>query len=112
MASPESWNAVWKACAVAYRQTQAFNTREEAVAAWVREAEVVARDLELAEFNEQPLRASLEELRKLTRTRAEEILDPLQQICAAAGVAVVLVPDRSDSKSTDTCAVIVLVRSD
>jgi addiction module HigA family antidote len=93
VASPESWNAVWKASAVAYRQTQAFNTREEAIAAWVREAEIVARELELAEFNEQRLRGSLEELRKLTRTRAEEILDPLQQICAAAGIAVVLVPE-------------------
>jgi addiction module HigA family antidote len=93
VASPESWNAVWKASAVAYRQTQAFNTRDEAVAAWVREAEIVARELELADFSEQRFRGSLEVLRKLTRTRAEEILDPIQQICAASGVALVLVPE-------------------
>lgn len=93
VASPDSWNAVWKASAVAYRQTQAFNTRDEAVAAWVREAEIVARELELADFSERRLRGSLEELRKLTRTRAEEVLDPLQQICAAAGIAVVLIPE-------------------
>lgn len=93
VASPDSWNAVWKASAVAYRQTQAFNTRDEAVAAWVREAEIVARDLELAEFSERRLLGSLEELRKLTRTRAEEVLDPLQQICAAAGIALVLIPE-------------------
>jgi HTH-type transcriptional regulator/antitoxin HigA len=93
VASPDSWNAVWKASAVAYRQTQAFNTRDEAVAAWVREAEIVARELELADFSEQRFRGSLEVLRKLTRTRAEEILDPIQQICAASGVALVLVPE-------------------
>jgi addiction module HigA family antidote len=93
VASPDSWNAVWKASAVAYRQTQAFNTRDEAVAAWVREAEIVARDLELADFSERRLLGSLEELRKLTRTRAEEVLDPLQQICAAAGIALVLIPE-------------------
>jgi HTH-type transcriptional regulator/antitoxin HigA len=97
VASPESWNAVWKASAVAYRQTQAFNTRDEAVAAWVREAEIVARELELADFSEQRFRSSLEELRKLTRTRAEEILDPMQQICAASGVALVLVPELKDT---------------
>lgn len=93
VASPHSWNAVWKASAVAYRQTQAFNTRDEAVAAWVREAEIVARELELADFSERRLLGSLEELRKLTRTRAEEVLDPLQQICASAGIAVVLIPE-------------------
>lgn len=93
VASPDSWNAVWKASAVAYRQTQAFNTRDEAVAAWVREAEIVARELELADFSERRLLGSLEEMRKLTRTRAEEVLDPLQQICAAAGIALVLIPE-------------------
>ena len=93
VASPESWDSVWKASAVAYRQTRALKTREESIAAWVREAEIVAKGLEVAEFDEQRLRSSLEELRQLTRTRAEEIMDPLQRICAGVGVAVVLVPE-------------------
>lgn len=93
VSSPESWNAVWKASAVAYRQTRKFKTRQETVAAWVREAELVARELEVVEFNEQRLRSSLNELRQLTRKRADEIMEPIQQICAAAGIAVVLVPE-------------------
>jgi len=93
VASPESWNAVWNASSVAYRQTQAFETRDESIAAWVREAEIVARGLELADFNESKLRSSLESLKKLTRIRADEAADPLQQTCAAAGVALVLVPE-------------------
>lgn len=93
VASPESWNAVWKASSVAYRQTQAFNTREESIAAWVREAELVARDLELANFNEAKLRLSLEFLKNLTRLRVDEAADPLQETCAAAGVALVLIPE-------------------
>jgi len=93
VSSPDSWNSVWKASAVAYRQTRAFKTREESIAVWVRETEIVARGLEVAEFDEQRLRSSLEELRHLTRTRAEETMDSIQKICADAGVAVVLVPE-------------------
>jgi HTH-type transcriptional regulator/antitoxin HigA len=93
VSSPDSWNSVWKAASVAYRQTQAFETREESIAAWVRETEIVAQGLDIAEFNEDRLLSSLWELRRLTRISAEKILDPIQTICAAAGVGVVLVPE-------------------
>ena len=92
VSSPESWNSVWKASAVAYRQTRSFSTHEESIAAWVRETEIVAKGLDVAEFNEQRLRSSLDELRQYTRIRADEIVDPVQTICAGAGVAVVWVP--------------------
>jgi len=93
VSSPDSWNAVWKASAVAYRQTRKFKTRQETIAVWVREAELVARELDVAQFDEHRLRSSLDDLRQLTRKRADEIMDPIQHICAAAGVAVVLVPE-------------------
>ena len=48
VASPESWDSVWKASAVAYRQTRAFKTREECIAVWLREAEIVAKGVEAA----------------------------------------------------------------
>ena len=84
---------MWNAYNVAYRQTRKFSTRQETIAVWVREVELVSRELDVAEFDEHRLRASLDELRVLTRKRAEEIMDPIQTICAAAGVAVVLVPE-------------------
>lgn len=92
VASPDSWNSVWKASAVAYRQTRSFNAREESIAAWVRETELIARGLDVADFDEQRLFSSLQDLRGLTRIRADEIMDPVQQICATAGIAVVWVP--------------------
>ncbi len=92
VSSPDSWDRVWKASAVAYRQTQSISAREEAMAAWVREAELVARGLPMADFDEDRLLSSLGYLRGLTRMRAESIMDPVQQTCAAAGVAVVWVP--------------------
>ena len=78
---------------MAYRQTRKFATSVESVSAWVRETELVAAELQTADFNEQLLRASIEELRRLTRKRAEEVMEPIQKICAAAGVAVVWVPE-------------------
>lgn len=91
--SPESWQAKWEAAPVAFRQTKVFEANEEAVAAWVREAEIIAGQIPLAEFDEDSLRSSLDELRQLTRKRADAALELAQQICSRTGVAVVLIPD-------------------
>jgi HTH-type transcriptional regulator/antitoxin HigA len=93
VSSPGSWDAVWSASNVAYRQTRKFTTSVESISAWVRETELVAAELQTADFNEQILRSSIEELRRLTRVRANEVMEPIQNICAAAGVAVVWVPE-------------------
>lgn len=103
VSSPESWDSVWKASAVAYRQTRRFKIREESVAAWVREAEIVAGQLEAANFDEQGLLSSLEELRRLTREPADEIMEPVQKLCARVGVAVVWVPELRNT-SISGCA--------
>ncbi|MES2461345.1 MAG: HigA family addiction module antitoxin, partial [Armatimonadota bacterium] len=93
VSSPDSWNQVWKSSNVAYRQTRHFTTREESIAAWIRQVEIDARELDLAEFDEDRLLLSLDELRALTRTSVADIIEPVQQLCAAAGVAVVWVPE-------------------
>jgi HTH-type transcriptional regulator / antitoxin HigA len=91
--SLEAWQAKWNGYAVAFRQTQKFDARREAVAAWVREAEIIASQIPLADFDEAKLRALLDELRRLTRQDTQVGLDRAQLICAKAGVAVVLVPE-------------------
>jgi HTH-type transcriptional regulator / antitoxin HigA len=93
VSSPESWDAVWSASNVAYRQTRKFAQTAEAISAWVRKTELEAEQMETAPFDEARLRASLEELRRLTREKADNILEPVQSICAGFGVAVVLVPE-------------------
>lgn len=93
VSSPESWRSVWKASGVSYRQTRRFRTREQAIAAWVRELELTAREFELQDFNERRLRESLPDLRKLTRKPIDGIMEPVQEICAACGVAVIWVAE-------------------
>jgi HTH-type transcriptional regulator / antitoxin HigA len=90
--SPESWASVWRASAVQYRQTRNMKVREEAIAAWVRETEIVARGLNVAEFDPAGLRDAIGALRKLTRISVDQVLDPIQELCAQVGVAVVVVP--------------------
>ena len=92
VSSPESWDQVWKSAAVAYRQTRIFDVREEAIAAWVREVEIVAAGLDTSDFSEELLRTSLDAIRQLTREPMDAVMEPLQALCAKAGVAVVLVP--------------------
>lgn len=95
VSSPQSWQAVWNARRVAYRQTRRFLTTEEAISAWVRQTELEATELdfEVNEFNENRLRASLEELRRLTKEPASKFIPKVQSICATAGVVVVWVPE-------------------
>jgi HTH-type transcriptional regulator / antitoxin HigA len=93
VSSPESWDAVWTASNVAYRQTRKFVQSAEAISAWVRETELTAEQMETAPFDEARLRASIGELRRLTREKADGFLNPVQSICAGFGVAVVLVPE-------------------
>jgi HTH-type transcriptional regulator / antitoxin HigA len=52
-----------------------------------------ASQMEVKDFDEKLLRASLNELRQLTRTRPEESIPKMKALCAAAGVAFVLVPE-------------------
>lgn len=91
--SPDAWRARWSHYPVAFRQTQKFDFHREALAAWVREAEIVARQIPFAEFDEAKLRASLSELRRLTREDAAFSLEQAQEICSYCGVALVLIPE-------------------
>jgi addiction module HigA family antidote len=93
VSSPESWRAVWSASNVAYRQTRRFTQSAEAISAWVRETEIEAEQMETAPFDEARLRSCIGKLRRLTREKADRILEPLQSICAGFGVAVVVVPE-------------------
>ena len=54
--SPDAWQASWGEYAVQFRQTQKFEIHKLGLAAWVREAEIVASGVPLAEFDEGKLR--------------------------------------------------------
>ena len=91
--SPEEWTAGWAATSVAFRQTSVVDVREEAVAAWVREAEIIAGRIPVEDFDADQLISSIDQLRLLTREPAEYALTEAQKLCAKVGVSLVIVPE-------------------
>lgn len=91
VSSPDSWNAVWSAAQVAYRQTRRFPTNPWAIAAWVRATELDAAPT--PDFDADRLTQAIPHLRHLTRERIEEALPAAEPICRDAGVAFVIVPE-------------------
>jgi HTH-type transcriptional regulator/antitoxin HigA len=93
VSSPESWEDVWRASHVSYRQTRNVRASIEAIAVWVRATELFAAELDVREFDERLLKESINELRRLTRKAVPDAIQAVQAICGAAGVAVVWVPE-------------------
>jgi addiction module HigA family antidote len=96
VSSPDSWDSVWRAAAVAYRQTHP-NT-SPAVGAWVRATELSAQEvcdsLPVGPYSESRFQDLIPSLRSLTckKIGSDSLLE-LQKLCATAGVVVVLVPE-------------------
>lgn len=93
VSSPESWQTVWAKSGVAFRQTNKNQENIAAISAWVRETELVASEIKTDVFDERLFRSLIQEIKQLTRKRADKALKELQPLCAQAGVAVVFVPE-------------------
>lgn len=87
IASPKQW----KSPAVAYRKSQKLESDEFALAAWLRLGEIEARDISCDPFSADKFRDVLEQARGLTRLGPAEWQKRLVELCAGAGVALVIV---------------------
>lgn len=94
IASPKQWRSP----AVAYRKSQKLQSDEFALAAWLRIGEIEARDIKCKPFDPDKFRDALEEARGLTRLPAAKWEASLVELCAGAGVAVVIVEHFKDAK--------------
>ena len=79
--------------AAAWRKSQAGTASSFALAAWLRQGEILARHVETAPFNAPGLTGVLPELRSLTREPPEVFQPRLEKFLAERGVALVLVPE-------------------
>lgn len=93
IASVDQWDDLWPNVAVAYRQHDKQEIFPEAVSAWLRKGEIEAAKIRCAPFSKTGFRAALDQVRSLTEEPEPPVFVPrLMQLCAEAGVAVVLVP--------------------
>jgi plasmid maintenance system antidote protein VapI len=77
---------------VAFRSSPSFESRRGAVAAWLRQGEIEAQSVKCSAWNPKLFERQLAEVRSLTRRKDPAKFVPnLRDLCAAAGVAVVIV---------------------
>jgi len=94
IASPGQWPKVWGNRQTLYRQTQKFHIVAESVAVWLRKGEIEAHKIPCAPFDKKLFKEALQKVRGLTKEKTPKTFIPkLVELCAAAGVAVVFVPE-------------------
>jgi len=75
-----------------FRTSQTFDSKSTAVAAWLRQGEIEAAKRTCSTWDSVRFKAAMERVRSLTRSKdPASFLPELTQICADAGVAVVIV---------------------
>lgn len=93
VASPDQWNVLWQSPQAAFRRSPAFESNPGAVAAWLRQGEIEAQQIQCAPFDADRFRRVLAEVRILTKEPPEVFQKEVVRLCAQAGVAVVFVPE-------------------
>lgn len=86
------WNASFGEIQVAYRRSPAFAAAPESVTAWIRMGEIEADKIACAPFDKVRFKGALSEVRALTSRSFPDIHGNVVELCAKAGVTVVLLP--------------------
>ncbi|MFN8204438.1 MAG: HigA family addiction module antitoxin [Solirubrobacteraceae bacterium] len=93
VSSPDAWEKNWTAGAAAYRRSPAFEASPHASAAWLRWGEIIAAGIDTAPFDADRFRAVLAEIRAMTRRDFAMTRQRVIDLCASAGVALVITPE-------------------
>ncbi|NJO51353.1 MAG: HigA family addiction module antidote protein [Leptolyngbyaceae cyanobacterium RM2_2_4] len=100
VASPQQWQEIWSQKAVSFRKSTAFESHPGAIAAWLRQGEIQAQQVSCDPYDAGKFRAALQQIRALT-VQPPEIFQPeMVRLCAAAGVAVVFVPQLTKTRAS------------
>lgn len=81
----------WKDPAPAYRKSLKSTSDSYALAAWLRVGEIEAQEQHCAPYDAEHFQEALQQVRRLTRLRATEWEPAVKEVCAAAGVVLVVV---------------------
>jgi len=100
VASPAQWQEVWMNPRVAFRHSLAHTSDPGALAAWLRKGELEAQQLTCAAYDAVRFKEMLHAARELTMEPLATSLPAVRDLCAAAGVAVVVVPALARSRAS------------
>lgn len=91
VASPNSWDDVWRTANASFRQSPTLKSDVGAVAAWLRKGEIEALQVPANEFSPNRFREALGRIRRLTRALPDNFASVVVAECGKAGVKVVFV---------------------
>ena len=98
VASVSAWKAGWSKHHIAFRKSAGTDECTGGIAAWVRLAELKAAQTDCSPFDADRLKSTLKKIRGLTFVAPDKFVTEMRSLFAAAGVALVLVPEIPGSK--------------
>jgi len=93
VASFQQWNETYSALEGAARESASFKSELGDLSAWLRRGEIEAAKVECAPFDAPRFRTILTDVRSLTAKSVQEQNEKVPALCAAAGVALIFVPE-------------------
>jgi addiction module HigA family antidote len=93
VASPAAWDKSWSDVRVAFRRSAAAQSTWHSLAAWLRAGELEGLEQDLPAFDPNRFTEILRAVRSLAAEMPGDFADRLRERCAAAGVALALVPE-------------------
>lgn len=97
VASPEAWDDFNAMQAVSYRKSGKFTESPEATSVWLHLAKKAAEKINAATFDKQKFEANLKEIRQLTIHESGSFFGRMVELCAEAGVKLVVVPELKET---------------
>jgi HTH-type transcriptional regulator / antitoxin HigA len=93
VASLDAWREGWESPQFAFRKSPTFVGRSGEMATWLRLCELAAAEVRCQPFSKARFQEALHEMREFTVAGPKDFVPAMIDHCAAAGVAVVLVPE-------------------
>jgi plasmid maintenance system antidote protein VapI len=105
----KAWRREYEDCmnAAIFRTSETFASTPGAVAAWLRQGEVQAGEMQCEDWDPDGFKAELQRLRALTRLPApSQFVPKLQHQCARFGVAVVVARAPNGCRASGACRIL------
>jgi hypothetical protein len=87
------WKTLWGNPVANYRKSETFASNPFAIAAWLRQGEIKAELIDCKPYDPDAFKQALKAIRVLTNEPPERFEPAVIKACAAAGVALVFIPE-------------------
>jgi HTH-type transcriptional regulator/antitoxin HigA len=93
VATPASWDEVWRGAQAEFRRSKAFKSEPGATAAWLRKGELAAQRIQCPQYDAARFKEVLRSIRAMTHDLPRTFPSVVIRECSAAGVRAVFLPE-------------------